>query len=322
MVDNNSEENKADLSSNNDKTLNFINNYYTENQNNIVKEVFLFIPCLIGRLFLGLVWLVPFYDKNNIKEKIEHQKTCLVGFKFFLLFHLYFIFIYLFIQIGMHYTNLYKVIYYYFSAFIFSACLNIILFLLIRYIAYKTNMNRIKKSLTENEKILFNITPLGIADIFIMGTVPVFFATGPVQFLAGIHNQIPTLETVACTIGLYLLLPKLFLIYTNTSVITNKRVIIEKFVKSLNPIFLTFEKIYELEKKRYLGTDFMSINFSRENINLEDIVSIETRSNAGVENTSLVLKNGVILSFKTDDEYIIQNELKKIISAKDNVEQK
>lgn len=86
MVDNNSEENKADFSSNNDKTLNFINNYYTENQNNIVKEVFLFIPCLIGRLFLGLVWLVPFYDKNNIKEKIEHQKTCLVGFKFFLLF--------------------------------------------------------------------------------------------------------------------------------------------------------------------------------------------------------------------------------------------
>ena len=169
---------------------------------------------------------------------------------------------------------------------------------------------------------MFNITPLGIADIFIMGTVPVFLATGPVQFLAGIHNQIPTLETVACTIGLYLLLPKLFLIYTNTSVITNKRVIIEKFVKSLNPIFLTFEKIYELEKKRYLGTDFMSINFSRENINLEDIVSIETRSNAGVENTSLVLKNGVILSFKTEDEYIIQNELKKIISAKDNVEQK
>ena len=95
MVDNNSEENKADFSSNNDKTLNFINNYYTENQNNIVKEVFLFIPCLIGRLFLGLVWLVPFYDKNNIKEKIEHQKTCLVGFKFFLLFHLYFIFYYI-----------------------------------------------------------------------------------------------------------------------------------------------------------------------------------------------------------------------------------
>lgn len=321
MVDNNSEENKADLSSNNDKTLNFINNYYTENQNNIVKEVFLFIPCLIGRLFLGLVWLVPFYDKNNIKEKIEHKQTCFAGFKFFLLFHLYFIFIYLFIQIGMLYTNLYKVIYYYFSALIFSACLNIILIALIRYIAYKTNMNRIKKSLTENEKILFNITPLGIADIFLMFIISCIFGTGTVQIFAGVH-KIPILQTISSVLLLYMVLPKLFIVYTTTSVITNKRVIIEKFVKSLNPIFLTFEKIYEIEKKKYSGTDFMSINFSRENINLEDIVSIETRSNAGVENTSLVLKNGVILSFKTDDEYIIQNELKKIISAKDNVEPK
>lgn len=248
MVDNNSEENKADFSSYNDKTLNFINNYYTEYQSNILKEVFLFIPCLIGRLFLSLVWLVPFYDKNNIKEKIEHKQTCFAGFKFFLLFHLYFIFIYLFIQIGMLYTNLYKVIYYYFSALIFSACLNIILIALIRYIAYKTNMNRIKKSLTENEKILFNITPLGIADIFLMFIISCIFGTGTVQIFAGVH-KIPILQTISSVLLLYMVLPKLFIVYTTTSVITNKRVIIEKFVKSLNPIFLTFEKIYEIEKK-------------------------------------------------------------------------
>lgn len=35
-----------------DKNLNFINNYYTENQNNILKKVFLFIPCLIASSFL------------------------------------------------------------------------------------------------------------------------------------------------------------------------------------------------------------------------------------------------------------------------------
>lgn len=283
------------------------------NNDNIFVKLILFFPKQIGKLFLRLFWQAITKEEFELRRQTnEYSKTCIAGFIFFLIFHIYFIFLYIFVKLNIDNPGFFKILYFHFTAILFSMCLNLVIFVLARYLINKINIKNIKKRLEKDEKIIYQLQPIKTGSFLMLLLFSYLISTGLMQIFADIHT-IPISYTIACVFVIYLFFPQLMIVYSNTSVLTNKRIIVEKFFKILTPIYISFDSVKRVVERNKDDLDYIGINFIKEDvIYLNQITNIENKTRYNIENITIELDNGVKLSFKTDNDYEIKKTLLKL----------
>lgn len=291
-----------------DKNLNFINNYYTENQNNILKKVFLFIPCLIGKLFLMITWLLPPCNRNNTKEKIEYEKICLVGFKFFLIYSSYFVILFVFVKLLM--INLFCLngLYYKLTNFLFSLGINCVLLVVAKIFIIKQNLNKIQNKLDADEQVVYKVSPVTFTELFLIPYV----AFSSCMIMRCFAEMRGFLYCIPIFIVYYVFSSLIFYYFLNTTVITNKRIITERFFKSLSQLSYSYEKLKEIKDKypKAIGFNFIGLNFVKNDISFSDIASVDIKILRRTEEIILNMKNGLKLVLHDNDIYTAKDKIK------------
>lgn len=283
-----------------------------DNKENILYKLILFFPLQIGKLFLKLCWRAITKEEFELRRKTnEYSKTCIAGFIFFLIFHIYFIFLYIFVKLNIYNPTFFKILYFHFTAILFSVCLNFVIFVLARYLINKINIKNIKKRLEKNEEIIYQLQPIRTGSMLMVLLFSYLISTGLIQIFADIHT-IPISYTIACIFVIYLFFPQVMIVYSNTSVLTNKRIIVEKFFKILTPIYLSFDSAKKAIECNKDNIDYIGTNFIKDDIYLNQITNIEDKTRLKIENITIEIDNGAKMSFKTDNDYEIKKTLLKL----------
>lgn len=228
---------------------------------------------------------------------------------------MYFIILYIFVKLNIYTPYFFKILYFHFTAILFCVCLNLVIFVSARYLINKINIKNIKKRLEKDEEIIYQLQPISTGSILMVLLFSYLISTGLIQLFADIHT-IPVTYTLACVYLIYFMFPQIMIVYSNTSVLTNKRIIVEKFFKSLNPIYLSFDSVKRAIECNKDKIDYIGTNFIKEDIYLNRItnINLDYRTYFNIENLTVEIDNGVKMSFKTDNDYEIKKTLTELIN--------
>lgn len=286
------------------------NNKNEENKNKFLMNILLFFPCVIGKIFLKIFWIIP--PKTQGKEETSnYKKIYLTGFKFFLIFYSYFLFLFIFVKLFENNSFFFKIMYYNFTAFLFSTCLHTILFFILRFITQKQNLKKIYNNIASDEQIIHIIKHKEISTIAYILYIS-FASSIAMRCIAEIET-----DPISYVFG-YLMLclyPRLLIDFTNTNVITNKRILTERFLTCLLPISYTFEELERI-KQRNLSlkrTDYIGLNLVKQDILLSDAISVNTEQFGVMNLVVLNMKNGLRLVFNEDNNITAKNKIEKSI---------
>ncbi len=104
----------------------------------------------------------------------------------------------------------------------------------------------------------------------------------------------------------------IFYYFLNTTVITNKRIITERFFKSLSQLSYSYEKLEEIKDKypKAIGFNFIGLNFVKNDIFFSDIASVDIKILRRAEEIILNMKNGLKLVLHDNDIYTAKDKIK------------
>lgn len=275
---------------------------------NYVRLILLFIPCMIGKIFLKLCWFVPQFKNKNQNEKIESQKLYITGFNFFLVINLYLLLLFGFIKLISNNLFFFKILYYKFSVFLFSFMINTVLFFLLKILSSNLNIKNIQRKLEADERIINFLKPNFSA---VAGTLLLFSFINSVimQYFAGVNDL--SLYTVIALITFYAF-PPMIITLLFSSIITNKRIITVRFLKSLENLSFSNEKLREIMKQdKKVGC--IPLFLSKQDILISDIIKFSEIKLRCAFGSTLLLNNGLVFRFNSENRIEVQNEIEKII---------
>lgn len=272
-----------------------------------LKNILLFIPCMIGKFFICFFCgALPQYNNNNINDRIESQRLYMTGFKFFLIVNSFLLFLFIFIKLISNNPFFFKILYYKISVFLFSLVINTVLYLLLKKLSNKINIKNIQKKLEKDEKIIISLEPKFFA---VAGCILLFSFISAIimQYFAEITAL--SLYTVVAIVTFYIF-PMIITTFLYLKVMTNKRIIIARFLKSLENLSFSDEKLKDImEQDKKIGC--VPIHLAKEDIFLSDIIMVSEINLRCASGKTLIMNNGLVFLLNSENEIDAISKIEK-----------